>query len=246
MGSPYNRHPASLGFWLPSQASCCREARGGREEQVPDRASRGRCCPTERLPSSGTHLWTPSLCAPLKMVSEVLSFREMALADCRGLGMSKVPLWMMALATKSKNALKWHFFEVAEHLDATGNQDKSVYRFPLQRGSLQHGVGCAQLSAPWWPTEEHPLSEEYCIFLGIVSLRIFAVEHVSAILYVFLRCELFAEVLLRSRNIIAYSVVWQNAENPTISSQLFNVSVSSLNAFAQISLLSYGDWHLLL
>lgn len=137
----------------------------------------------------------------------------------------------MALATKSKNTLKWHFFEVAEHLDVTGNQDKTVYGFPLQRGSLQHGVGYAQLCLLWWPTEEHLLSEEYRVFFGIVSLRTFAVEHMSAILYVFLRYELFTEVLLRSRNIIAYSVIWQNAENPTISSQLFNVSVSSLKAF---------------
>lgn len=94
---------------------------------------------------------------------------------------------------------------------------------------------------PPWPAEEHLLFEEYLLFFGIVWLGTFATGHVSAILDRFLRHRLCTDVLLGSRNIIAYLAVWQNAENPTISSQLFNVSVSPLTEFAQISLLSYRD-----
>lgn len=65
--------------------------------------------------------------------------------------------------------------------------------------------------------------------------------HVPDILDHFRRHRLCTNILLGSRNIIAYLAVWQNAENPTISSQLFNVSMSPLTAFAQISLLSYRD-----
>lgn len=89
----------------------------------------------------------------------------------------------------------------------THNQDKSVHGFPLQRGSLQHGAGYAQLSAPWWPTEEHLLSEECRVSFGTELLITFAAERMSAILDVFLRYKLFNEVLLRSRNIIAYPFV---------------------------------------